>query len=238
MTLSDSVLTRLVCVPLLAGMVPSARAQRSNGKAALDFKELAWHLDQTAKGLQTLSADLAYTTVTVLVDDRSTEYGQLYFRKEARTPTLKIDFQKPDPKQILLKGNTAQVYLPKVNEIQEYDIGKRSNLVEQLLSLGFGTPVSELEKYYEVKLTGEETVEDETAAVLELTPKGKDLAAQLTKVQLWISEESWLPLQQKFFEPSGDYIIARYSAIRVNRSIPPATFRIQAAPGVKRVKMN
>ena len=43
------------------------------------------------------------------------------------------------------------------------------------------------------------------------------VAAQLAKVQLWISEESWLPLQQKFFEPGGDYLITRYSGVKVNR---------------------
>jgi outer membrane lipoprotein-sorting protein len=72
--------------------------------------------------------------------------------------------------------------------------------------------------------------------VLELTPRKDSVAGKLTKVQLWISEESWLPVQQKFFEPSDDYAIARYSSVRVNRHLDAGTFEINA-PGAKRVKM-
>ena len=52
----------------------------------------------------------------------------------------------------------------------------------------------------------EEELDGDTTAVLELTPRKEKIAAQLTKIQLWISEESWLPVQQKFFEPGGDYL--------------------------------
>jgi len=85
---------------------------------------------------------------------------------------------------------------------------------------------------------GEEDILDETAAVLQLTPLRKDIAGQLDKIQLWISEESWLPMQQKFFQPGGDYLVARYSGTKVNRTLPASTFQIEAAAGAKRVKMN
>jgi outer membrane lipoprotein-sorting protein len=32
----------------------------------------------------------------------------------------------------------------------------------------------------------------------------------LKKVELWLSKETALPIQQQFTEPSGDYLIARY----------------------------
>ena len=85
---------------------------------------------------------------------------------------------------------------------------------------------------------GEEEIQDETAAVVELTPLRKDLGGQLTKVELWISEDSWLPVQQKFFQPGGDYLVARYSGTKVNRTLPPSTFQIAAAADAKRVRMN
>ena len=62
--------------------------------------------------------------------------------------------------------------------------------------------------------------------MLELTPRKESLASQLTKIQMWVSEESWLPAQQQFFEPGGDYLIARYSAVKVNLRIPSSTFEI------------
>lgn len=204
---------------------------------APDFAEILARMNDSAKRLRTLTANLEYTTVTVLVDDKSTQYGQLLYRKDKK-PEILIKFEKPDPKVILFKRGKAEIYNPKINEIEEYDLEARSELVQQFLLLGFGTEVADLQKSYSLKLAGEEEVEDETVAVLDLTPLRKDIAGQLSKVQLWISEESWLPIQQKFFQPGGDYLLARYTATKVNRNLSSSTFQIEAAPGAKRTKMN
>jgi outer membrane lipoprotein-sorting protein len=53
-----------------------------------------------------------------------------------------------------------------------------------------------------------------------------------------VSEESWLPTQQKIFESGGDYLIAHYSGVKVNRILPGSTFELNPASGAKRVPMN
>jgi len=194
-------------------------------------------MDEAAKRLKTVSADLEYTKVTVLVNDRSTEHGKLYFHKSKNSDIL-LNFEKPDPKVILFKKNKAEIYLPKTNQIQEYNLEKHSELVQQFLLLGFGTESDNLKKSYELKYLGEEEIGQDTTAVMELVPRKDKIAAQLQKVQLWISEESWLPVQQKFFEPGGDYLETVYRSVRVNRAIPSSTFQIPAARGAKRIKMN
>lgn len=202
-----------------------------------DFKVILARMNDASHRFKTLSANLEYTTVTVLVNDHSTEYGQILFRK-AKRPEVLIKFVKPDPKVILLKGNRAAVYLPKINTIQEYDVGKKAGLLQQFLLLGFGTDVAELQQAYAIKYTGEQQLGNETTAVLELVPTNSQVAAQLVKVQLWVSEDSWLPAQQKFFEPSGDYLVARYREIEVNRGLSSSVFKIKAPDNVKRVPMN
>ena len=57
------------------------------------------------------------------------------------------------------------------------------------------------------------------------------------KVQLLVSEESWLPIQQKFFQPGGDYFIAHYTSVKVNRELPASAFQIPGAKSAKRVKV-
>jgi outer membrane lipoprotein-sorting protein len=200
-----------------------------------DLAEILSRMNETSKHLKTLSADLEYTKVTVLVDDKSTERGQIFYAK-GKAPQMLIDFKAPDPKTILMKKSKAEIYLPKINQIDEYNLEKHSELVQQFLLLGFGTEAGELQKAYTVKLTGEEEIGGDTTAVLELTPRKESVAAQLAKVQLWISEESWLPVQQKFVEPSGDYLLTRYTGVNVNRQIPSSTFEIPAAEGAKRIK--
>lgn len=194
-------------------------------------------MNETAKHLRTVSANLEYTKVTVLVNDKSTDFGQLFFRK-AKNPELRIEFQKPEKKIILFKKNKAEFYLPKINQIQEYDLEQKGGLVQQFLLLGFGSDTGDLRKSYNIKYLKEEELGGDTTAVLELTPRKESLLQQLTKLQIWISEESWLPVQQQFFEPGGDYLIARYTAVKVNRALPASTFELRPAKGTERVKMN
>ena len=223
----------LSAVALLAGTGAGPR----KGKMPPDLTEILSRMNDSAKNLKTISANLEYTKVTALVNDKSTESGRLFFRK-SKNPEILIDIQKPERKTILFKKNRAEIFLPKINQVQEYNLEGKSGLVEQFFLLGFGTETGELRKTYDVKYLNEEELDGDTTALLELTPLSESAQAQLIKVQLWVSEESWLPVQQKFFQPGGDYFLARYTAVKVNRQLPASTFQIKDAEDAKRVKMN
>jgi len=209
------------------------------GTVPPDLSQILARMDEAAKRLKTLSANLEYTTVTVLVNDKSIEEGRLFFRK-GKTPEIRIEMQQPESKTILFKKNRAEIYLPKINQLQEYNLEQKSGLMEEFMLLGFGTEGGELnlKKAYRLKYLKEEDLDGDTTAVIELTPRKEKMASQLTKIQMWVSEDSWLPAQQQFFQPSGDYMIARYKAIKVNLKIPASTFEMHPAEGAKRVKMN
>ncbi len=214
-----------------------AAAPQKKGQVAPPLEEILSHMNAAAKRLRTISANLEYTKVTVLVDDKSVESGRLLFRKGKNTDIL-IDIKKPEPKIIAFRKNRGEIYNPKINQIQEYDLEGRSGLVEQFLLLGFGTETDKLKKDYEIKFLKEEELDGDTTVVLELIPQSEKARAQITGVQLWVSEESWLPVQQKFLQPGGDYFVARYTSVRVNRPISSASFNIPAPKDVTRVKMN
>jgi outer membrane lipoprotein-sorting protein len=225
----------LILALFVLGVTPLPVFARGK-KARLDLAQILSHMNESAKHLKTLTADLEYTKVTVLVNDFSTESGQMYFRN-SKSPDILIDFKTPAPKVIVFKKDKAEIYQPKINQIQEFDLSKHSSLIQQFLLLGFGTESKEMRKVYEVKYLREEQLGGDTTALLELIPREESLAAQLSKIHLWISEESWLPVQQKFFEAGGDYSVARYSSVKVNRNLPSSSFQIHAAKDVKRVKM-
>jgi outer membrane lipoprotein-sorting protein len=207
------------------------------GKLPPDLSVILARMNDAARHLKSLSANVEYTKVTVLVNDKSTEEGRLFFRK-GKTPEIRIEMQQPESKVILFKKNKAEIYLPKINQLQEYSLEQKSGLVEEFLLLGFGAETGELKKSYRLKYLKEEDLGGDTTAVLELIPRKESLASQLTKIQMWVSEESWLPAQEQFFEPGGDYLIALYKAVKVNLRIPSSTFEIHPAEGAKRVKMN
>lgn len=232
-----TVLCALGATVFAAAPAALAAPRRHKGKFPPALAEILSRMNDARKNLKTLSANLDYTKVTVLVNDKSTESGQFFFRK-GKIPEMMMNMQKPDAKSILFKKNRAEIYLPKINQIQEYDLEQHSGLIQEFLLLGFGTETGELTRSYNVKFLNEEDLEGDSTAVLELTPRRESVAAHISKVQLWISEESWLPVQQKFFEPGGDYLIALYKGVKVNRQIPASTFQIVPAKGAKRVRIN
>jgi outer membrane lipoprotein-sorting protein len=86
-------------------------------------------------------------------------------------------------------------------------------------------------------MQGEESLDNRKVVLLELLPKSDDVKNQLSKIQLWIDESTWLPAQQKFFETgSGDYFIIQYKNIARNVRIPDSEFKPHWPHGTTRVK--
>jgi outer membrane lipoprotein-sorting protein len=209
-------------------------ADRSQTREAWTWNTIREELDHEAKNFHSLSANMERTKVTVVVNDRSTERGDIFVRGDK----MLLQIKTPDPRTILRLGDNLYIYNPGLKRVEEYDLGKNRTLVDQFLLLGFGTRGSELERGYQVKLLREERVEDQPVVVLDLTPKSAEVRHQISKIQIWLSESTWLPVQQEFYEAgSGDYSIVRYSNVVRNAKIPDSTFRQNWPKGTQKIKL-
>src|SRR2546430_7064960 len=82
-----------------------------------------------------------------------------------------------------------------------------------------------------------EELDHKKTMVLELTPKSDQIRNQIIKIQMWVDEASWLPVQQKFFEAgSGDYFLFHYINAMKNLKIGDAKFKQDWPKSVSRVK--
>jgi outer membrane lipoprotein-sorting protein len=215
------------------GEIPgsAARAQAGRGWTR---EEILRQLDRMADDFRSLTADLEHVKVTVVVNDRSTETGQISVRRDEK---MRIEITKPDPRTILRTGDSLFVYNPKIKRVEEYDLGKHKALVDQYVLLGFGTKGEDLKKRYLVTLHGEETMDSRKVLLLELTPKSEEVRNQISKIEMWIDESTWVPVQQKFYETgSGDYFIFHYTNIARNTRIADATFKPEWPKGTSKVK--
>lgn len=202
---------------------------RQSGKVTLDT--VMAMMDKSAKDFHSLTADIEHVKYTAVVKDTSTETGQIFVRKDEK---LRIDFQKPDPRTILRNGDNLYIYTPKIGTVEEFNIGKNRAMADQYLALGFGTKSESLRKNYQVSLTGEEELDGRKMAVIELIPNADDVRKQITKIQMWVDEASWLPVQQKFFEAgSGDYFMSRYKSVMKNLKIADSKFKADWPKGTK-----
>jgi len=180
-------------------------------------------LDKSAQDFHTLTADIEHIKYTAVVKDSSAETGQILVRRDDK---MRIDFQKPDPRTILRNGDSLFVFTPKINRVEEYNIGKHRSFVDQYLALGFGTKGETLKKNYVLTLIGEEDFDNRKTVVLELTPKSDQARSQIARIRMWIDEASWLPVQQKFFETgSDDYFLSHYTHVMKNLKISDARFK-------------
>jgi outer membrane lipoprotein-sorting protein len=200
---------------MVAGAAQTAAKWTTEGVLAM--------MDKSAKDFRTLTADIENVKYTAVVKDTSTETGQIFVRRDQK---MRIEFTKPEARTILRSGDSLFLYNPKLNRVEEYDLGKNRAMVDQYIRLGFGTKSDDLKKSYEVTVTGEEELDHRKAVVVELTPKADQIRSQITRIQMWIDEASWLPIQQKIFESgSGDYILFHYTSMMKNLKINDSKFK-------------
>jgi outer membrane lipoprotein-sorting protein len=191
-------------------------------------------MDKSAQDFHSLSADIEHVKYTAVVQDSSSETGQIWVRRDEK---MRIEMSKPDPKTILREGESLFIYTPKINQVEEFNLGKNRAMVDQYLRLGFGTRSESLKKSFLVALANEEELDQRKTVVIELTPKSDEIRRQISKIQMWIDESSWLPIQQKFYEAgSGDYLVFHYRNLMKNLKVSDSKFKQDWPKGVNRIK--
>jgi len=191
-------------------------------------------MGHAAQDFRSLSADVEHLKYTDVVKDTSIETGHFYVRRDEK---MRIEITNPDKRTILRTGDQLFIYTPKISRVEEYDLGKNRQMVDQYVLLGFGTKPDNIRKSYQVAVKDEEDLDQKKTVVLELTPKSESVARQISKIQMWVDEASWLPIQQKFFEAgSGDYFQFHYRNLMKNLKLGDVKFKPNWPKGTQKVK--
>lgn len=197
-------------------------------------RDVLARLDKDAAAFRQATARLTRATHTAVLNDTTTETGLMWLRRDGKHVVVRIEMSAPDVRSYSFEGTTANVYYPKLNTVQIWDLGKSRSLVDQFLLLGFGSSGTELAKNYSLKATAEELVGGRKATRLELVPKSAKVKEQFEKIDLWIPLDAGYPVQQKLYQPGGDYYLVAYSDVQINTNLPDPAFRLKLPPDVKR----
>lgn len=207
---------------MLAGILQS-RAIPGQDNTRWTTDTVLARMDKAASDFRSLTADIEQQKYTAVVKDTSTESGQILVRRDQK---MRLDITKPDPKTILRTGDSLFIYTPKINRVEEYNLGKHRDIIDQYMRLGFGTRSQDLRRSYDISLAQEEEIDHRKTFDLELTPKSQEVRNQITRIQMWVDQSSWLPIQQKFFEAGGgDYFLVKYSNMMKNLKVSDAKFK-------------
>ncbi|MFY9558852.1 MAG: outer-membrane lipoprotein carrier protein LolA [Terriglobales bacterium] len=215
--------TRAVLTTLMVGLLSAgAWAQNSAG-----VDRVLTEMDAAAKNFRSTEATFVWDQYQKVIDETDTQKGKIYFRRQDDETQMAADIAEPDKKYVVYSGGKVQVYQPKIDQVTEYNPGKSRADLESFLVLGFGGSGHDLLKSYDVKYLGTETVNGTEAAKLELIPKSPRLRNNVARILLWIDPARGVSLQQQFFEPSGDYRLAKYSEIQINHKLPDNAFKLK-----------
>ena len=218
-------LPSLVLRIAVVGWLLAAVAWPESDSAALD--RVLSQMDAAAKSFRTTEASFVWDQYQRVVDDTDTQKGKIYFRREGGETQMAAEVEEPDKKYVLYRGGKVQVYQPKIDQVNEYSAGKSRADLESFLVLGFGGSGHDLLKAYEVKYLGSETANGVEAGKLELVPKSARLRGNIARILLWIDPAKGVSVQQQFFEPGGDYRLAKYSQIQINQKLPDNAFKLK-----------
>src|SRR5665213_3335804 len=205
-----------------------------SGARAQSVDDILARMDQAAPNFHAMSADVQMLTFTAILSDKTIETGTLKMQRlKGSDVRAVIDFSgQTDARVIAFLGKIVKIYYPKLHEYQDYEVGKNSDVLNQFLLLGFGSSGKELAQSYTITSEGPEKVAGADTTKLLLVPKDAKVQEHLTKIEMWIPANAPYPVQQQFYEPSGNYRTVTYSSIKLNPSIH-GVLELKLPPGVK-----
>jgi len=203
--------------------------------AAQSLDDAYARIDQAAAQFKSVTADIKRNVHTAVINDDERDQGNIkVLREKGRDTKMLIQFTGADAKAVAIDGSQISLYTPKEKLVQVYDIGAKKDVVDQFLLLGFGASSKELKDNYNITLAGMEAINGENTWHLVLIPKSAEALKNLKKAELWISQQTGLPIQQKFTTSSGgDYHLVTYSNMKQNVPLSDNVMKLNLPHGVK-----
>lgn len=191
-------------------------------------------MEQAGKTFSSLSAQIAQKKWTAILQEFDTEEkgtfayarskeGQALIRKEIVTPAQTI---------AIVNRDQAVIYQPKIKQAQRIRLGQYKDKVE-FMAIGVGQSAGKLKDNFDVRVLGHETLDGDKVIALELKPRSAKTAAFLAIITLWMDEQKWVPVQTKLQEPNGDYLLTRFTQLKLNSKLPDSLFSLQLPSDVQ-----
>lgn len=228
---------RLALSSQLAEIAEKIASESSPQADSTDLERVLTSMDNAAKGFRTAEANFTFDQYTKLVDEHDLQKGKLYFRRQGKDVEMAADFSEPKQYAIYSNGK-AQLYNPKTDTVNEYKTEKNRSQVDAMLLLGFGGGGHSLLTNYGVAYAGTEKIDGVNTSKLELTPKSKEMLNNISKIVLWIDPARGISVQQQMLFPAGDYRMAKYTGIQLNRKVSDDAFKLKTTGKTKFISPN
>jgi outer membrane lipoprotein-sorting protein len=214
----------LALLPLL---LPAAPAD--------EFQQTLARMDEAAAAFKALSADIRKLHHTTIINEDEKSSGTVVVRRpKPKELQVLFNIKEPEPMQASFSDHTGELYNPKTMLVDVYDLDKKLGAgLSGYMLLGFGSSTRDLGQAYTIAPGGPEAIGGYKTYKIVLTPRKPDTVMQLSKVELWISDETGVAVQQKLYT-GPDYDVMTYSNMKISPNIPESAVKLVLPRGAKR----
>jgi len=206
---------------LLAFFTQPARAQSAD--------ELLARLDRAAASFTGAKADIRRAIYTAAIRETDLESGAILVRRSSPGQVeFRIDITGDNAYSLVVGAKQAEYYHPMINEVEVYDLRRYRDLAQTLMALGFGMSGRDIQANYAISNVRRDTTSGQPATAMDLAPKSQELVDRLhlQRVELWISDASLAPAQEKVYFRDGDTWTINYSNVQMNIKIPASALEL------------
>jgi len=208
----------------------------SSAQGTYTLDQVLAKMDEVGKVFRSMQAAIERTKVTVIVNDKSVDSGNVYFTRRGKDPRIMLQINRPEQQRMLIDMGKALLYFPKLKQVQEYFLGKNRDKVEFML-IGFGQSKEDIKRAYNSAILGEEVIDGQKTSILELKPRDPKASALFASIRLWMDQQRWIPVQIRTAEAGGDYMVLKFANIKMNQKIPDSAFDLKLPKDVQTIKM-
>ena len=189
---------------------------------------------QTAhRSLRSMRASMVQQRRNPQIGSTETDYGTFIYKPGGRGKSkLRIDYTKPDQKSVAVVGENLTFYQPRINQVLKTTLSKAAKGKTSSYSalVGLDSSLESLTKDYHVEYMKDELIGGKSATRLQLVPKA---GSAFSRIELWVSNEFWLPVQYQMYERNGDSTLVKFTSLEINPSIADSVFNVSIPAGTK-----
>jgi len=199
-------ITSLLTVTLAIILIQPLSAQTPTTEQVLK------NMEQGNAKYPSLQADIQRRTVNVVFNDPGDLYsGKIWIRRVANgSRRIKIDFDKPKKEQMLIEKNSFIHYYPVAKQGESKSFSAEGQAEGECIFLGLCQSSTVIQKNYDAKVIGPETIGTVKTTVLELKSKDIKRTQGISMVKLWLDSSKWIPVQTRIIQENGNYTEAKY----------------------------
>ncbi len=166
------------------------------------------------------------------------ETGLLYLkRKGGQGLLVRLEIREPEKRIVTVKDDGRyMLYQPKIKQAIEGRIapsagsGSGTSFVSYFLG-----DLTAAKKDYDISSLGDEPIGTHRTVHLQLIAKPGS-QGYYPRIDLWVDQELWVPVQQEFVEPNRSVTRIQFEGIQINGEIKDSLFTIKLPPDVERVR--